>query len=129
MKNNNRRSRLLLLFIESLSLPGIATPSNAAVYSRISGKSVFDSDFNVTWTADANLAATLPFGRMTVQPNGQPFQERVSGSIFGAQITKNWIYALSVYQDTGYLGLSNEQLTIDHCTNTAGYSCTNSEIG
>lgn len=127
MKNNNRYFRFLLILVAVVGL-GISTSSYAALYSRLNGQAVYDSDLNITWTADANLAATLSFGLTTVQPNGQPYPEGALGSMFGT-FTDNWIGALNAYQGTGYLGFNDWRLTTDHCTDTAGYYCTDSEFG
>lgn len=43
----------------------LATSANAALISRLGGQAVYDTDLNVTWLADANLAATNTFGLAT----------------------------------------------------------------
>jgi PEP-CTERM motif len=116
-----RFRNLGLLGILSLALGN----ANAALFSRLNGQAVYDSDLNITWTANANLAATLPFGLANVLPSidsgNQP------GSILGNR-TDSWIGALNVHQGTGYLGFSDWRLTTSKCGGE-GYICTDSEFG
>lgn len=58
MKNYDRCSRLL--FFAAVFAFTITTSANAALYSRLNGQAVYDSDLNITWTANANIN-----GRMT----------------------------------------------------------------
>ncbi|MHB8534053.1 MAG: Lcl domain-containing protein [Sulfuricaulis sp.] len=37
---------------------GVSSSAHAALYSRLGGAAVYDSDFNITWLADANYANT-----------------------------------------------------------------------
>jgi len=44
-----------LLFAASL---GFASTADSALMSRLGGQAVYDTDFNITWLADANYAQT-----------------------------------------------------------------------
>ncbi len=37
---------------------GFASTADAALISRLGGQAVYDTDFNITWLADANYAKT-----------------------------------------------------------------------
>jgi hypothetical protein len=43
------------LFVVAL---GVSSVANAALVSRLGGTAVYDTDFNITWLADANYAGT-----------------------------------------------------------------------
>ncbi len=101
------------------------TNANAELYSRLNGQAVYDSSLNITWTANANLAATLPFGVANVLPS--PDSGNQPGSMFG-YFSNTWIDSLNAYQDTGYLGFNDWRLTTDNCA-SAGYLCMDSEFG
>ena len=55
------RSRFAVtaLFVVALNATAVA---NAALVSRLNGQAIYDTDLNITWLADANLAATDSFG-------------------------------------------------------------------
>ena len=40
----------------------IALPAQSALISRLGGQAVYDDQLNITWLADANLAASNTFG-------------------------------------------------------------------
>lgn len=96
----------------------LATSAEAALVSRLNGQAVYDTDLNITWTADANLPTTLSFG-LDVEPDG---------SMWG-YLAESWIASLNSYEGTGYLGFSDWRLTVDNCAATAGHNCTESEFG
>ena len=56
----NQNMLRIFLFI-TLSI-GSVHLANAALVTRLSGQAVYDTDLNVTWIADANLAESNTFG-------------------------------------------------------------------
>lgn len=44
--------------------------AHAALQSRLGGQAYYDTELNVTWLADANLAATNTFGVWGIDPTG-----------------------------------------------------------
>ncbi len=45
-----------------LILLGITSTANAELQTRLDGRAVYDTDLNITWMSDANLALTNQFG-------------------------------------------------------------------
>jgi len=98
---------------------------HAALISRLGGQAVYDTDFNITWLADANLAASNTFGVTGI----------VNGSMTWAQANE-WIAAMNT---ANYLGYSDWRLptTVQPDPScqyqsggaSGGYSCTGSEMG
>ena len=56
---------LLLVFVFA---HGLAASANAALVSRLGGQVVYDTDLDVTWLADANLAASNTFNVPGIDP-------------------------------------------------------------
>ena len=54
---------ILLIFAIPMS-------ADAALVSRLSGLAYYDTDLNVTWIADANLAASDTFGMSGINTDG-----------------------------------------------------------
>ena len=75
----------------------VSGSAHAALESRLDGLAVYDTDLNITWLANANLATTNTFGVPGVSGDG-------SMNWFTAQ---NWIGAMNT---TNYLGYSNWRL-------------------
>lgn len=91
------------LFVFAL---GVSSVANAALYSRLGGLAVYDSDFNITWLADANYAGTSGYAP--------------AGSMTWSQASA-WAAGLTVD------GISGWRLpTSDTCLD---YNCTGSEMG
>lgn len=100
----------------------VTNNSNAALESRLSGQAVYDTDLNITWLADANLA----------------IQKRNLSSIYAdgsmsREIADRWVAAIN--HDT-YLGFNDWRLpgTLDYdttCSNyySTGMNCIGSEMG
>jgi hypothetical protein len=101
---------LILLGVGLLS----ATGANAALVSALGGKVVNDTDLNITWLTNANLAASYSFGVSGILGNG------------GMQWSsaQSWIGAMNA---ADYLGFNNWRLpTSNTC---GGNNCTGSEMG
>jgi hypothetical protein len=69
--------------------------ANAALVSRLSGQAYYDTVLDITWLADANLAATNTFG-----VGG-------AGSTMTWDVAQSWIVGMNA---ANYLGLSNWRL-------------------
>jgi len=126
VKNNNNLARFQFLFIVIFSL-SFVTSANAALYSRLNGQAVYDSDLNVTWLADANLAASETFGVAGVGS--------VAPGMMSWYTAPTWIQALNT---ADYLGFSDWRMPTtlfpdSSCglqSNVNGaYNCTGSEMG
>lgn len=74
--------------------------SQAALESRLGGLAYYDTVLDITWLANANLAATDDFGVAGIDSNGRMYQ---STSIA-------WIAALNADGGTGYLGYDDWRL-------------------
>jgi hypothetical protein len=99
------------LFVGALAMSSF---SNAALVSRLNGQAVYDTDFNITWLADANLAASNTFGVASINSDGS----------MNWNTAQSWIGAMNV---ANYLGFNNWRLpTSDTCE---GHNCTGSEMG
>jgi len=96
-----------------------ATVASADLQPRLGGAAVYDTDLNVTWLANANLAASNSFGTAGIDSAG-----RMSWST-----AQNWIASLN---QARYLGFSNWRLpgtpaSDASCNGTFG--CSGSEMG
>lgn len=120
--NNHTLGAFGLVF----SLSCVSAGSNAALISQLGGQAVYDSDRNITWLANANLAATETFG--------------VSGINFTGHMTfaqaHDWIAGMNA---ANYLGFSNWRLpnvlqpdptcSGQYTSGSAGFNCTGGELG
>ena len=118
-----RLTGALCLVLISLSF---ASSANAALVSRLGGQAVYDTDFDITWLADANLAASDTFGVSNIFANGT----------MSWDTAQSWIGELNA---TNYLGYSSWRLpttlqpdaTCDSQSSTGsfGLNCSGSEMG
>ena len=74
-----------------------ANCANAALESRLGGQMVYDTDRNITWLANANLATSEDFGVRFIDPTGYT----------DADSALNWIGAMN---SSNYLGFNNWRL-------------------
>lgn len=106
---------------------GIVTPAEAALVTRLSGGAVYDTDLNITWLADANLAASNTFGVSGITTGSSP------GRMTWAT-AQTWLAAMNA---ANYLGFNDWRLpltiapdsTCDVPSSATGYDCTGSEMG
>lgn len=91
----------------------ISSVANAALVSRLSGQAVYDTDRNITWLTDANLAASNAFG-----------VSGISGGAMNWYTAQDWIAAMNA---ASYLGVSDWRLPSSNIC--SGYNCTGSEMG
>jgi hypothetical protein len=110
-------------------LPGTPPATGAALEVNPGGQTVYDPVAQVTWLADANLAAKQTFGVADVNPDGS----------MDHAAAVQWVAAMDkADQGRGYLGQTNWQLpeTVapdPSCSiaakGTTGYDCTGSAMG
>ena len=103
-----------------------ATNANAALESRLNGQAVYDTDLNVTWLANANLAATNTFGVSGIDPWG----------LMTWTAAQSWIGAMNA---ADYLGYNDWELPTTRQPDAScsiqlggvsyGNGCTGSEMG
>lgn len=91
-----------------------ASCANAALIGSSDGSIVYDTDLNISWLANANLAATNTFGVSGIAINGTMTWDT-------AQI---WIAAMNT---ENYLGYHDWRLPISDACSL--YNCTGSEMG
>ena len=100
--------------------------AHAALEPRLGGQAIYDTDLNVTWLANANLAATNTFGVQGIN----------SAGYMSWATAQNWIRAMNV---ANYLGFHDWKLPTtlqpdtacyDHSgTVSSGYNCAGSMMG
>ncbi len=119
---NTRRT-----LIASIMLAGglVSATAHAALQSRLGGQAVYDTDLNVTWLANANLAATDTFGVTGISAGGRMFWPTA----------QNWIAAMNA---ADYLGhndwmlpttLQPDSSCFDQGGGSWGLDCTGSQMG
>ncbi len=117
----NKQLRVLTL----IATVGFSGAANAALVSRLGGAAVYDTDFDITWLVDANLAASNTFGVSGIAGSG----------IMNWGTAQSWIGAMNT---ASYLGYSDWRLPTTlqpdaSCANQAivshGLSCSGSEMG
>jgi len=125
MKKLRLSSVICVLLLAFLTLP-----TNAALLSRLAGKIIYDTNQNISWLANANLAESTTFGVENIDSEGRMRWD------FGTPL--EWINAMNAHTGVGYLGFNNWRLPIAvHPDNTCqfvstisvGTGCTGSELG
>ncbi len=100
------------------------------------GQTVYDPGADVTWLANANLAATQTFGSQCVNPDGTQCINP-DGSMTHT-VALNWITGMNAYNaGAGWLGQTNWQMpptiasdqTCSNKVNFFGFGCTGSPLG
>lgn len=104
----------------------VSTSTNAALVSVLGGQAINDTDLNITWLANANLAATNTFGVSGINADGSMYWD----------IAQNWISAMN---SANYLGYNDWRLPstlqpdpscdTQYNGDSFGYTCTGSEMG
>jgi hypothetical protein len=104
----------------------LAATTHAALYDRGNGL-IYDSDLNITWLANANLAASNTFGVSGILGPGSSWGQMTWTT------AQNWIAAMNT---ADYLGFNDWRLPVTlypdaSCSgsNSQGYNCTGSEMG
>lgn len=130
------------------ALTFLSLSSEAALYSRLGGQAYYDDVLDVTWVADANLAASNSFGlayntNLGNHPDdgyGVSYSEVISSdgqTNWGGAL--HWIDAMNSDGGVGYLGFNDWRLPytlqpdascdVQGANGSSGYSCTGSEMG
>ncbi|MHB1141399.1 MAG: Lcl C-terminal domain-containing protein [Sulfuricaulis sp.] len=103
----------------------ISTSAYAALVSRLGGQAVYDTDRNITWLANANLAASNTFGVSGINASGSMTWD----------VAQNWVAAMNA---ANYLGFNNWRLPAtlqpdvtcsQQSTASYGSNCSGSEMG
>ncbi|MHB1142267.1 MAG: PKD domain-containing protein [Sulfuricaulis sp.] len=103
----------------------ISTSAYAALVARLGGQAVYDTDRNITWLANANLAASNTFGVSGINPSGSMTWD----------VAQNWVAAMN---SANYLGFNNWRLPAtlqpdvtcsQQSTTSYGSNCSGSEMG
>lgn len=95
---HNAKSYLSIVFTVLFSTASFST--NAALLTRLGGQALYDTDLNVTWLADANLAVINTFGVDGINIDGTMDWDTAN----------NWINAMNADSGTGYLGYNDWRL-------------------
>ncbi len=103
----------------------LASPSSATLISRGNGL-VYDSDLDITWLADANLAASNTFGVSGISSNG--LMPWATANTFVAAVNaanylgfSDWRLPTSLQPDPG--------CSVQNANGSTGTGCTGSEMG
>jgi hypothetical protein len=105
-------------------LPGTSPVKGTTLQPGADGQTVYDPIANVTWLANANIAADMKFGVSGIVGDGAMTRETAD----------DFIDAMNSYNRKGYLGQKNWQLppTVPDpsCTmKEGGYNCSGSPMG
>jgi hypothetical protein len=122
--------------ILTLAAVALTSTADATLISRLDGLAVYDTDLDITWVADANLAASQTFDRENpVRPIN------ADGSMSWFAVVEEWLPAMNAYEGTGCLGFNDWRLPTtldpDHSCSSpyssigsiGGGNCTGSELG
>ncbi|HUE65294.1 MAG TPA: DUF1566 domain-containing protein [Rhizomicrobium sp.] len=100
--------------------------AKAALAAGGDGQTVYDSKLNLTWLANANLAATQTFGVSGINPDGS----------MGWDTAQRWIAAMNTarYLGSAHWNLPETVLPDTGCSQNPksaafGYGCTASQMG
>lgn len=108
--SNTMPNYLYVLPMIQGKLPGTPPASGSGLQVNPGGQTVYDPVMNVTWLANANLAASNPFGLPPCKDQGSP---KICVNQDGAM---NWNSAdqfvtnMNTYNGTGYLGQTSWQM-------------------
>lgn len=119
---NNNTTKSIFLAVSLLSAPLAA---NAALIAGMGGQVVYDTDLDITWLADANLASSNTFGVSGINAFGQ----------MDWYTAQTWLGAMNA---ANYLGYSNWRLpdtaqpdlscSAQTTAGSEGVDCTGSEM-
>ena len=103
-------------------LPGTPSATGNGLQVNPGGQTVYDPVTNVTWLANANLAATNTFGLPTCTDATTPAICVAPDGAMTFASTSQFIGNMNTFNGTGYLGQTNWQLpTIN--SGCPGYNC------
>ncbi len=108
------KSRLLSVISVGIFLFGMLTTANAALVSRLGGQAVYDTDLNITWLRNSNLARSNTFGVAGIDYDGG----------MSWYTANSWINSMNTSGGYGHLGYSEWRLPIiselSHLSNDEG---------
>lgn len=126
-----KTTRTLLTAVTlSLSLFAI-TGANAALMASSDSQTIYDTEFNITWLSNANLAAANTFGVSGINSNGT----------MDWNAAQHWIGAMNTANYLGYhdwrlpttlqpdASCSRQDASVGSTTTSSGLYCTGSEMG
>lgn len=127
----HHRWAVTALFIVALGASSIA---NGALVSRLGGAAVYDTDLNITWLANANLAGSNDFGVSGIGCGVGCEDAPLAAGYTGWFPAQSWIGAMNT---ANYLGYHDWRLPTTlypdaTCSDNnlyASYNCTGSEMG
>jgi hypothetical protein len=90
--------------------------ASADLQPRLGGAAVYDTDLNITWLTNGNLAASNAFGTPGIAVNGT----------MSWSTAQNWIASMNL---TKYLGFSTWRLPVADASCNGSFGCTGSEMG
>lgn len=112
----------------AIALTAILTGNvaNAALYSRLDGQAVYDSNLNITWLADANLAFTNTFGlarNVDLGPTTSPWS--AGQSVIDSNGSMTWggaVHWINAMNAANHLGFSDWRLPSTRPVNGASFN-------
>lgn len=135
------KSRLLGVIGVCASFFGLLSTADAALVSSLGGQAVYDTDLNITWVADASLAASNTFGLPTdVNLGPHPSDSSGQGGIITSSGLMDWqgaLFWIDAMNESNYLGFNDWRLpgtllpdaSCQAPSLSAGRNCTGSEMG
>jgi len=107
----------------------VSLPANAALVSALSGQAVYDTDRDISWVADANLAASNTFGVTGINANGTMTWDKANEWIAGMNTANylgfnDWRLPSTLVPDNGCTNSDGSPRT-----DSRGFDCTGSEMG
>jgi hypothetical protein len=120
--------RPLTFAFAGLLLLAVTGSADAALLSRLGGQAVYDTDRDITWIADANLAATQTFGVSGIISSGSAIGQ------MSWTTAQAWIAAMNTAL---YLGVGDWRLpatlnpdpTCSNAAQSLGSGCSGSDMG
>ena len=116
----NKKSKMKLPIKGSIStaiiLLSLMSAANAALFPRLGGQAVYDDDLDITWIADANLAASYRPDILNIEPD-----DPNPGTNW--ELSQFMIDEMNADGTKGYLGFNDWRLPV--CDST---DCSNSEF-
>jgi hypothetical protein len=116
----------------------ISISSNAALISKLGGQVVYDTDLDITWVADANLATSNTFGLPIEEDLGtHPLDSSGAVGVIIANGTMYWpgaLFWIDAMNAANYLGVNDWRLPttnlipISSCSGV-GLNCSGEELG
>jgi len=134
--NKSQQIRVLCATVFSF----VTLTSYAQLIPKLDGQAVYDTDRDITWAANANLAASMPLGLEigVLLPPHDDWPPGVDGEYFGGGVMNgtaalHWIDRLN---EISYLGFNDWRLpwtlvpdSSCEFEDSTGFNCTGSEMG